>query len=61
MPFGMARRLARPVADLPQSAFASPSVFRRGLGGIFIGLLRICRRRFWPRLLPKPLGNLAGH
>ena len=28
----------------------------RGLGGIFIGM-DICRRRLWPRLLPKPLGD----
>src|ERR1019366_6739262 len=46
-------------SDWPQSVFASPSVFRRGLLGIFIGM-DICRRRFWVRLLPMPLGNLQG-
>jgi hypothetical protein len=39
--------------------FASPSAFRRGLGGIFMGI-DICRRRFWVGLLPKRLGNLQG-
>ena len=53
------RALSGHVADLPPSAFASPLVFRRGLGGIFIGM-DISRRRFWVRLLPKPLGNLQG-
>jgi hypothetical protein len=32
------RGVARPVADLTQSAFTLPSVFGRGLGGIFIGM-----------------------
>jgi hypothetical protein len=45
------------IADWPQSVFASPSVFLRGLGGIFIGA-DIGSRRFWARLLPKSLGDL---
>jgi hypothetical protein len=60
MPFGMAQRLARPVADWPQSAFASPSVFCRSLGGVLIGLMGICGRRFWMRLLPQSLGKWHG-
>ena len=44
-------------SDLPQSAFSTPSDFRWDFGGIFIGM-DICRRRFWVRLLPKPLGDL---
>ena len=51
-----ARHGALPVADLPQSDFALPSVFRRSLGGIFIGM-DICCRGFWPRLFPQPLGD----
>src|SRR5450759_1981580 len=60
MPFGMARHLARRIADLPQSVFALPSVFRRDLGGGFIGLMGVLSRGFWVRLLPKPLGNRQG-
>src|ERR1035437_9336242 len=57
-PFGMAPRFTLPFADLSQSAFASRSVFDRSLGGTFFIGMDICRRRFWVRLLPKPLGDL---
>jgi hypothetical protein len=59
MALGIDRHLVRPLAELRQSAFASPSVFRRRRGGISIGM-DICRRRFWVRLFPKPIGSLQG-
>jgi hypothetical protein len=56
MPFGMARRPCLARCQLTQ-IFTLPSVFRRGLSSNFIGLLRFCRRRFWPPLFPQPLGD----
>jgi hypothetical protein len=65
MPCGTARRVAPPVPVRIQSAFASPSVFRQGLGGILIGMgvcigMNVCHRRFWASLFPKPFGNYQG-
>jgi hypothetical protein len=57
--FCMARYFVHSYCRSAPSAFASPSVFRRGLSGIFIGMA-ICRRRFWPGPLPEPLGNWQG-
>ena len=56
MPFGMARAFPACCRSAP-NCFGSPSVFRRGLGGIFNGLTRVLCRRFWPRLLPQSLGD----
>jgi len=53
----MTPRLVRPGADLLPSALALPSVFRWSFIGNFTRLLRFCRRRFWPRLFPQPLGD----
>src|SRR5476651_2000081 len=49
-----------PFAEWPQSDFELPSVFGRGFDRIFIGLNCIFSRRFWMRLLPKPLGDFEG-
>ena len=57
MPFGLARRFTRPVADCPNLLLPSPLTFSRGRGDIFNGLMRIGSHRLWSRLLPQSLGD----
>ena len=57
MPLGMDPHLARPPLLICPSACSPSSVCGRSFGDIFIGTVVICRRRFWPGLLPKPLGD----
>ena len=57
MPLGMAPALCLVCCRFSPICLCVAISFPSGPCGIFIGM-RFCRRRFWPRLFPQPLGDL---